>query len=595
MQSSQTPTLMPLPFASGGGKNTIPEASQLPGNPGGASYTDGFPPATRTPIVAGGIPPAGLDMNGILFAITQISRWSNAGGLYAFNSTFAADVNVGGYPAGAELMSADLQGSWISLNDNNTDNPDTGAGTKWVPGRTYGITAVAGLTNANVTLTPAQAAKNKVTLAGTLTGNVQIIFPTWLKTWEVVNNTTGSFSVTCKTASGTGVTVQQGGVLSRIACDGTNIVQLNEQMNVAPASTATNPVQMGQVQTQAGTAFTTAGTAPNFTLTPAPAIGAYAANQRFRVSFNAAGTTGSNTLNISGQGAKNLMQYGPDGVLVPAVITNGLLTDIEYNGTSMVVLDPVAAGFSAVQPISASVASNALTLTLNPTALSFRSATLGNGATTALSIGTALSLTVPSGATLGTVNATQATLAIAVAYNAGTPVLCVANIAGSVDLTETSLISPTTISGSANSVGVWYSASAVAANSPYRVVGYVNATEATAGTWATAPSLVQGSGGQALTGIQGFGIGQTMQNVTGSRAIGTTYTNTTGKPIAIYVTMTVNAGQSGNISVNGSGVVALSNVGTSATSVSGTVIVPPGATYSTTLSGGSLSAWFENR
>lgn len=135
MQSTQTPTLIPLPFASAGGKNTIPEASQLPGNPGGASFTDGFPPATRTPLVAGGIPPAGLDMNGILYMITQSTRWSHAGGLYGFSSSFAADTNVGGYPNGAELMSADLQGTWISNTDNNTDNPDTGPGTKWVPGR----------------------------------------------------------------------------------------------------------------------------------------------------------------------------------------------------------------------------------------------------------------------------------------------------------------------------------------------------------------------------------------------------------------------------------------------------------------------------
>lgn len=342
MQSSQTPTLIPLPFASGGGKNTIPEASQLPGNPGGASLTDGFPPATRTPIVAGGIPPSGLDMNGILFLLSAPIRWQQAGGLYAFSSSFSADTNVGGYPAGAELMSADLQGSWVSLNDNNTDNPDTGAGTKWVPGRAYGITALGGLTNANVTLTPAQAAKNKITLAGTLTGNIQIIFPTWLRNWEVVNNTTGNFTVTCKTASGTGVTVAQGGVLSRIAGDGTNIVQLNEQINVAGATTSTNPVQMGQVQTQAGTAFTTAGTAPNFTLTPSPAINAYAASQRFSVTFNAAGTTGSNTLNISGLGAKNLKQYDSNGAKQPAVIpASGWSSDVMYDGTDLVLLDPV--------------------------------------------------------------------------------------------------------------------------------------------------------------------------------------------------------------------------------------------------------------
>jgi hypothetical protein len=35
----------------------------------------------------------------------------------------------------------------------------------------------------------------------------------------------------------------------------------------------------------------------------------------------------------------------------------------------------------------------------------------------------------------------------------------------------------------------------------YRVVGYVDITEATAGTWATAPTAVQGMGGNAFAGV----------------------------------------------------------------------------------------------
>jgi hypothetical protein len=113
-------------------------------------------------------------------------------------------------------------------------------------------------------------------------------------------------------------------------------------IQVANAIASQHAVAMGQIQTQGGTAFATAGAAPAFTLTPSPAISAYAANQRFRVGFGAAGTTGSNTLNISGLGAKSLMQYDGAGTLVPAVVTSGLLSDVEYNGTYMVLLDPVA-------------------------------------------------------------------------------------------------------------------------------------------------------------------------------------------------------------------------------------------------------------
>lgn len=92
---------------------------------------------------------------------------------------------------------------------------------------------------------------------------------------------------------------------------------------------------------QVQTAFTTAGTAPAFTLTPVPALGGYAAPQRFRVKFHAAGSSG--TLNISGLGTKNLKQYDSTGAKVAAVIASGQLADVEYDGTDMVVRDPLPA------------------------------------------------------------------------------------------------------------------------------------------------------------------------------------------------------------------------------------------------------------
>ncbi|CAJ9922175.1 Tail fiber protein [Burkholderia pseudomallei] len=243
MQANQTPTLVPLAFAAGGAFNAIPEASQIGTNPGGASLVDGFPPLTRTPIAAGGIPPSGLDMNGVLNLITQSTRWAHGGGRYAFNSAFAADTNVGGYPAGAMLMSADGFGTWLSLVDNNSDNPDTGPGTKWAPSQAYGFSAISGLTNVNVTLTPAQAMKSRIVLTGALTGNVQIILPAWTREWTIVNNTTGAFSITAKTASGTGVVIPAGP--TRVVGDGTNITQPAE--NIASATLSTQPVTAGQI------------------------------------------------------------------------------------------------------------------------------------------------------------------------------------------------------------------------------------------------------------------------------------------------------------------------------------------------------------
>ncbi|EXF95813.1 hypothetical protein HK44_020735 [Pseudomonas fluorescens HK44] len=152
---------------------------------------------------------------------------------------------------------------------------------------------------------------------------------------------------------------------------------------------------------------------------------------------------------------------------------------------------------SSLQSITASVASSALTLTWAAQPLVFRNATLANGAPVSATPAGTLSLVVPAGATLGTTSGKAAQLVLLVAYNAGTPVLCVGNIAGDLDLSEAGVITPTTISAGATLASTIYSASAVAAGSPYRVLGYIQITEAAAGTWATAPTLVQGAGGQA--------------------------------------------------------------------------------------------------
>lgn len=246
MLASQTPTLVPLPFAANGAKNVIPEASQISVDPGAASLNDGFPPVTFIPIAAGGIAPDGSDVNGIFNLISSSTRWSHAGGAYTYNAAFATDPNVGGYPQGAQLTRADYTGFWINTTDNNQTNPDAvdGSAAGWVPGYNYGVTPIAGLTNANVALTPAQAAKNKITLAGALTGNVQIIFPAWIKEWEVVNNATGALTITAKTAAGTGVVLAAG--QQKITGDGTNITQPAE--SIAPGTLPGHAVQLGQVE-----------------------------------------------------------------------------------------------------------------------------------------------------------------------------------------------------------------------------------------------------------------------------------------------------------------------------------------------------------
>lgn len=222
MQSSNTPGKLLLPFAAAGGKNTIPVDSQIGIVAGKASLADGFPPLTRTPLSAGGVPPSGLDMNGILYEISAVIRWANAGGGYAYDSAFATDTNVDGYPKGARVMRSDGQGYWLNVTDNNvTDPEDVAMSAGWVPDFTNGIASVA-MASANVTLLPLQYGRPIVVITGTLTTNLNLIFPNIAGEWTVINSASGAYSVTCKTAAGTGVAIPTG-YARGVYGDGTNI------------------------------------------------------------------------------------------------------------------------------------------------------------------------------------------------------------------------------------------------------------------------------------------------------------------------------------------------------------------------------------
>lgn len=238
MQAANAPSKIELPWADSGTKNTIPVASQIGVTPGAASFTTGFPPLNFMPIAAGGVPPFGADFNGIFYAITAILRWQSAGGSFTYDATYADAI--GGYPKGAWLERADGGGFWLNTVDGNSTDPDAG-GAGWVPGFNFGVAAVSGLSNANVTLNAPQAAKPIIALSGALTANIQVIFPAWAAQWLVINNTTGAYTVTCKTASGTGVAVQQGSA-TQLYGDGTNLAQpaISGGIQVLGAAPASN-------------------------------------------------------------------------------------------------------------------------------------------------------------------------------------------------------------------------------------------------------------------------------------------------------------------------------------------------------------------
>lgn len=278
----------------------------------------------------------------------------------------------------------------------------------------------------------------------------------------------------------------------------------------------------------------------------------------------------------------------------------GVFTIASPNSASSYTLTlPTATGTlmagNQVQPISASVAANALTISASALTLDFRSTTLTSGTITTVT-GTPANLVISSGSTLGTVNATQSRIVVIALNNAGTIELAAVNISGGNQLDETNLISTTAEggAGAADSANVIYSTTA-RTSLAYRVIGYIESTQAIAGTWATTPSTIQGQGGQALASMSSVGYGQTWQTLTGSRVGGTTYYNTTGKPIVVSFNIgTSGSNASGTFTVGGNATWTGSTIA-AGVSQSGTVLVPVGASYVLTVSTGTLSAWYELR
>lgn len=124
MKASDLPTKITVPFAQNAGlayRRDIPLQSS---DTGAASFMLGFPALTFQPTSAGGTPPDGRDMNGILYALSAVARSWCAGITLTFDPSFAHDV--GGYPLGAVLRSAtDPTILLISQQDNNMTDPST--------------------------------------------------------------------------------------------------------------------------------------------------------------------------------------------------------------------------------------------------------------------------------------------------------------------------------------------------------------------------------------------------------------------------------------------------------------------------------------
>lgn len=124
------------------------------------------------------------------------------------------------------------------------------------------------------------------------------------------------------------------------------------------------------------------------------------------------------------------------------------------------------------------------------------------------------------------------------------------------------------------------------------VVELATNAEAQAGT---ADKIIDG----AKLHASSLGLSQTWQNMTASRVSGVTYTNTTGKPIQVFVVGADGAGTNPTITAVVGGLTLVSSALYDAGTGGGTAfmqfIVPNGATYSVTVTTSTISRWNELR
>ena len=244
-----------------------------------------------------------------------------------------------------------------------------------------------------------------------------------------------------------------------------------------------------------------------------------------------------------------------------------------------------------LQPITASVAANAITVSASALTLDFRATSLTNGAVTTVS-GTPANLTIAASDSFGLVTAAGSQrIAVLAINNAGTIELAATALSGGVSIDETGVITTVT----AATTGTQIKSTTARSNVAYRVIGLIDATFTTATGWGSL-ALVQGTGGNAAESMQSLGYGQTWQNVTGSRAAGTTYYNNTGRPIVVNVYVNYTSNASNTYTVNGVTVAGIGGSGAAANmNMTASFVVPPGASYLMSAGGGTISSWSELR
>ncbi|QHJ76867.1 MAG: hypothetical protein [Bacteriophage sp.] len=118
-----------IPFAVNGEKNTIQVYRQANQDQEDATFSEGWPKITMIPLSSGGIPPKGLDVNGVLYQLSLDTVHRQSGKQMQYDATYAS--NIKGYSKGAMLQSSDLTRLYLNTVDGNLTDPDSSSASGW--------------------------------------------------------------------------------------------------------------------------------------------------------------------------------------------------------------------------------------------------------------------------------------------------------------------------------------------------------------------------------------------------------------------------------------------------------------------------------
>lgn len=136
----------------------------------------------------------------------------------------------------------DNSGTWGTVLNAVLDDLDAATG---------GMLSLSVAGSSNVTLTDDQALNAIIKLTGTLTGNIEVRCPARTSNYRVWNATSGAFTLTFKTAAGTGIVVDQG-TKRDVFCDATNVEGVIPETGLPLADGGTGATTAAAARTSLG-------------------------------------------------------------------------------------------------------------------------------------------------------------------------------------------------------------------------------------------------------------------------------------------------------------------------------------------------------